>query len=404
MTHATAYYHQLISSADLGGGNLVGLELAAEVRNGGRPSPVWVPGKGRTWEQAHRMGLEPELFPYAVASRAGLIRPLLAQWHLARRLRRRTPGLVHVHSALGYGALAWGLARSGLARVVHVQIEVDDDGLRWALKRPPDLVLTCARFLVGRVRACLPESVRQTQWIEAVPNTVDTERFYPADDRRQAKAKVGAPAAPLLLMLANLAAHKGQETAVRAVAELKKRGIEVCCWLAGEERGGGDTFTGRLRALIHELGIADRVRLLGFRDDAPDLLRAADFFLLPSTHEGLPLTVLEAQATKVPVLASATAGIPEAVQDGETGFLIPPDDVAGYADRIALLLEDASLRRRVTEQAYSRTTQEYNWRTFCARVHDLYQELLARKGRPVKGRRRGDRGAELPAETGTPSG
>src|SRR5262249_48318367 len=153
----------------------------------------------------------------------------------------------------------------------------------------------------------------------AVPNTVDTARFFPGD-RQEAKAKVGAPPLPLVLMLANLAPHKGQETAVRAVAELKRRGIDVACWLAGEERGGGDAFTVRLRGLIAELGLADRVRLLGFRGDAPELLRAADFFLLPSTHEGLPLTVLEAQASKVPVLASATAGIPEAVQDGETGF------------------------------------------------------------------------------------
>ena len=112
-------------------------------------------------------------------------------------------------------------------------------------------------------------------------------------------------------------------------------------------------------------------------------MQAADFFLLPSTHEGLPLTVLEAQATRVPVLASATAGIPEAVQDGDTGFLIA-EDVSGYADCIARLLQDAGLRQRVTEQAYARTTREYNWRGFRGRVEDLYQELLSRVAGPPR--------------------
>jgi glycosyltransferase involved in cell wall biosynthesis len=379
MERERSHCHQVIPSIALGGGDLVGLELAVELRQRGLACPVWVPAKGPTWERACALGLAPNFFGSPAVFQRGRLRALLAQWRLGRRLRREGPGLVHVHSALWYGLLSWGLHRSGLPRVVHVQIDVDDAGLRWALKRPPELILTCARFLVERVRRCLLEAAQPRQWIEAVPNTVDTQRFFPGD-KEVARARLRAPPLPLVLMLANLAPHKGQETVVRAVAELKRRGIDVACWLAGEERGGGDSYTTRLRALIAELGVADRVRLLGFREDAPELLRAADFFLLPSTHEGLPLTVLEAQASKVPVLASTTAGIPEAVQDGETGFLIAPDDVAGYADCIARLLENAELRGRVTEQAYARTTREYNWRNFCARVWDLYQELLVRGG------------------------
>jgi glycosyltransferase involved in cell wall biosynthesis len=213
-----------------------------------------------------------------------------------------------------------------------------------------------------------------------VPNAVDTERFTPADDRQAARKKVGAPpATPLILMLANLSPHKGQETAVRAVAELKRQGVDVVCWLAGEERGGTSVFTEQLRRLIEELGVADRVQLLGFRRDAADLLRAADFFLLPSTCEGLPLTVLEAQATRVPVLAAPTAGIPEVVRDGETGFLLAAGDATGYAARLKALLDDPGLARRVAGQAFQHTTQHYNWRSYCTTIWDLYQELLLRR-------------------------
>src|SRR5262249_28602479 len=147
--------------------------------------------------------------------------------------------------------------------------------------------------------------------IVAIPNAVDTTRFF-AGDKATAKRGVGARCAlPLVVMLANLAPHKGQETAIRAVALLKNRGTPVCLSLAGTvPRGAGD-YSEHLRNLIRELEVTELVQLLGQRQDAPELLRAADLFLLPSTHEGLPLSILEAQASKVPVLAAPTAGVPE---------------------------------------------------------------------------------------------
>jgi len=176
-------------------------------------------------------------------------------------------------------------------------------------------------------------------------------------------------------MVANLAPHKGQETAIRATAILKKAGVDITCWLAGAERESGGSYTTRLQALCNELGVGDRVHFLGQREDIPDVLRAADIFLLPSTNEGLPLAVLEAQATKVPVLAAPTAGIPEVIADRETGFLIPADDAVGYAHRIESLLHQPEIFYRVREQAYTKSTKEYNWHAYCEAVWMLYQSL-----------------------------
>jgi glycosyltransferase involved in cell wall biosynthesis len=146
------------------------------------------------------------------------------------------------------------------------------------------------------------------------------------------------------------------------------------------ERGDEGVFTVRLRSLIEELTVTDRVRLLGQRSDAPELLRAADYFLLPSTHEGLPLSVLEAQASKVPVLAAPTAGIPEVVRDGETGFLIAADDAVGYADRLQTLLACPELSLRVAEAAHAQIVAEHNWPAYCRRIQELYQEILNSDG------------------------
>jgi glycosyltransferase involved in cell wall biosynthesis len=309
---------------------------------------------------------------------------LIAAWYraalgnatLARVLRRRRPGLVHLHSPVQYGAIRHGLRFAGLKRIVHVHLEEDVAGLRWAFRSPPELIVTCARFLVQHVRMTLPDRLRDRQRIVAVPNTVDTEKYCPGD-RLAAKASVGAPLdRPLLLMLANLAPHKGQETAIRAVAELKARGQPADCWLAGVERDGSRSFTTKLQSLIAELGVTDRVRLLGHRSDSAELLRAADVFLLPSTREGLPLSVLEAQATKLPVVAAATAGVPEVVCDGETGFLVPAHDHAGYAARVRELLLNPALVRRITDRAYDQVQRDHKWQSYRERIWELYVGLM----------------------------
>lgn len=369
-------YHQFLASSDLGGGAQVALELAKFVSAQGRESRVWIPGPGLSWSHAEQSGLRIQGFDLTSAMSASRLQAAKVNWQVWSRVRGFGRGLVHVHSTVVYGGLRRGLGHSGLKRVVHIHVEQDEEGLRWALRWPPDLIITCARFLVGLVRRALPERCRERQRIVAVPNAVDTAKFAPGD-KAEAKRKVGAPAeVPLGLMLANLAPHKGQETAIRAAAILKARGVNTHFWLAGIERGGPAACTARLHALVQEAGVADRVRLLGQRSDAADLLRAADFFLLPSTCEGLPLSILEAQATKVPVLAAPTAGIPEVVWDGTTGFLIPADDAEGYAQRVEQLLGNPDLSNRVAEAAYLHTTREHTWSAFCRRVDELYDEVL----------------------------
>ncbi len=375
MAQRPACYHQFLVSPLVGGAGLVGLQIARTLHGQGHASRVWVPGRGPMFDAAAAAGVTVENYDAKAAYSPGRVRPLLANGRIGRRLRGFGPGVAHVHSPYYYRALRLGLRLARVRTVAHVQIEEHPDGLRWAFQDPPDLIVTCARFLVDHVRRALPDRLRECQPVVAVPNVVDTDRFRPGD-RGEAKRRVGARGdVPLVLMLANLAPHKGQETAIRYAAMLKARGVHVTCWLAGSERDEGGHYTSRLQALVEELGVGDRVRLLGQRSDAPDLLRAADLFLLPSTHEGLPLSILEAQATRVPVLANATAGVPEVVRDGETGFLIPQADADGYARRIETLLADPDLYERVAGQAHAQATREYNWESYFARMTELYQEL-----------------------------
>jgi glycosyltransferase involved in cell wall biosynthesis len=369
-------FHQILVSNELGGAGLMALHFANFLKGQSRESHVWIPGKGPAQHKAHELGLRCHLYsPASICSRSKTTQ-IATNWKIGRLLSRYRPGVMHVYSPFHYRVLLLGSKISRLKSIVHIQLEEEEEGLRWAFKTPPDLIITCAKFLVEHVRRTLPERYQRRQRIVAVPNAVDTDRFFP-DDKSAAKRRVGAPPAiALVLMLANLAPHKGQETALRVTAVLKEIGVNIALWLAGVERGGEQRYTTYLRLLASELGVDDRVRFLGHRDDTPDLLQAADIFLLPSTLEGLPLSILEAQATKVPVLAAPSSGIPEVVIDGETGFLIAADDVNGYAYHIKSLLDHSALYHRTVEQAYAKVTSDYTFQAYCRKISQLYECLL----------------------------
>jgi len=371
---ACMHYHSFLVSRELGGAALIALRLAKWMFEQGETPHVWAPGEGPAARAAEQEGLPWQSYDLDSMKKGNLAHALGCM--------RMVPGLLlhhgwaHVHSPVVYRILRPILRLTRLRTAVSVHIEPEPEEIRWAFRDPPDLILPCARFMDAPLRLALGERGQELR-IAAAPNGVDTARFFPGD-AAGAKTMVGAPKdRPLVLMLANLAPHKGHVTALRAVAELKARGMAVECWLAGIERDGRKEYGQQLRSLVAELGVGGLVRFLGFRRDGPDLLRAADFLLLPSTHEGLPLSIVEAQASKVPVLAAPTAGIPEVIIDGETGFLIPATDASGYADRIALLLQNPGLRQRVVDKALAVVLGEYTLDAYCKRVAELLQGFRA---------------------------
>jgi glycosyltransferase involved in cell wall biosynthesis len=369
------HFHQMLTAKSFGGANTIALNLTAALRDRGKQSYVWIPGEGPAKAKAEEMGLTWRLYDPTRALASSRLSSTVSNWTIGRQLYSYRPGLIHVHAPDFYRALLPALKVSRLKTVVHVHLEEAQISLRWALRTPPQVIITCARFLVDQVRNALPEHLQRSQSIVAVPNAVDMDRFHPGD-KDSAKQKVGAPRNILLILLvANLAPHKGHETGIRAVAILKERGVNAWLWFAGIERGDSVEYTERLKTICGELGVADRVRFLGQRSDVPELLRAADCVILPSTAEGLPLSILEAQATKVPVLAAPTAGIPEIIVDEKTGILVRPDDFNGYVHHFIRLLSNPILYSQIVETAYSNVLREHSWKTYIDRVYGIYQSV-----------------------------
>jgi glycosyltransferase involved in cell wall biosynthesis len=132
-----------------------------------------------------------------------------------------------------------------------------------------------------------------------------------------------------------------------------------------------------LARLTRELGLESRVRFLGELGQVADVLAALDLFVLPSRHEGLGVAVLEAMAAGVPVVASAVGGLPEAVDDGRTGLLVPPEDPRALGVAIAELAADVERARRMGIAGRARVLAEFSMERMADAYEALYTETRA---------------------------
>ena len=173
------------------------------------------------------------------------------------------------------------------------------------------------------------------------------------------------PDAPLALALGRLHHNKGFDTLLEALARTDR----IYLWLAGDgpERAA-------LERQAHRLRLNDRVRFLGWRDDVPSLLATCDFLVVPSRHEPLGNTIVEAWAAHRPVIATETAGPAELIAAGQTGVLVPIDNAEILAMTLERVADDRDLRRRLADAGYARYVTEFSDK----RIVDAYRSLLAK--------------------------
>lgn len=370
----------MLVSHRIGGAENLAIEIHKHVnRERADSSELLVPFGGSTQELAESENLAHQSYRLDWLLRPERIPSLAANLDLYLKLFRSSCGLLHIHSPYVFGALRPFLSVSRLRTILHLHLDYTEEQLGWAFKLHPDLVIVCAKFMEERVAQLLSAGRKQKTRIAVAINAIDIDRFVPGD-RLQAKQDFRIDLnRPVLLMAANLAPHKGQETAIRATSILVERGYNPLLWLVGEEREAGGEYTKHLQALVVHLGLSEFVEFLGFRKDIPKLLHAIDFLLLPSTHEGLPLAILEAQASKVIVLAAPTAGIPEVIEDGRTGFLIEADNPIGYAEIMISLLNNINLANIVMETAYRQIISNFSLGKYCENILLEYHNLMNNK-------------------------
>lgn len=303
-------------------------------------------------------------------------RDLVGLIELTRLLRRERPDILHANSSKAgiLGRLAGFFARvpiriftaHGWAFAAHSGLSSLVYRLADRLVRPLTTVTICVseseRSAGLAAKTCAPERT------VVIPNAVDVAGAPRSKSHNRAR--------PLILAVGRLKAPKDFTTLVRAFGGLTPDSFEGL--IVGD---GPDRL--QLEEEITALGLSGRVRLAGERKDVPKLLATADAFVLPSTSEGLPVSVLEAMAAGLPVVASRVGGVPEVVVGGKTGLLVDPGDPDKLADALGRIVADRALRCRLGAAGRARAEQVFDLDPFRREHVELYSRELARRRLPA---------------------
>ena len=270
----------------------------------------------------------------AIAKLHRTLRPDVAHWHAAR--------------AHALGAMAALLSR-GPALVLSRRVDFPvrrSAGSRLLYALHIDAIAAISEA----VRAALVRSGLDPAGISLVPSGIDAAPFVGPFDRPAVRARLGMGESEVVaLNVAALAPHKSQTDLLRAAAIARDRSPALRVWIVGE-----GPLMAALRAEHASLRLGDTVRLLGFRNDVADLLRAADLFCLSSRLEGLGTSILEAMAAGLPVVATRAGGIPEIVVENVTGLLVAPGDPGALAEALVAMASDSVRRAEMGAAARER--------------------------------------------------
>jgi glycosyltransferase involved in cell wall biosynthesis len=207
--------------------------------------------------------------------------------------------------------------------------------------------------------------------VEVIYNAVDWAQLQTTTGRHEMRASLGLPSeAPVAGVIARLTEQKGHRYLFEALAHSPELGgMHLVVVGDGELRED-------LRQRAQALGVASRVHFVGVRRDLGDLLHAMDVFVLPSLWEGLPLSLVLAMGAGVPVVATNVAGVPEVVEDGRTGLLVPPADAPALGRALARLVTDPALGQRLGPAARAAVRTRFGMDGYVASVAALYDRLL----------------------------
>jgi glycosyltransferase involved in cell wall biosynthesis len=310
----------------------------------------------------------------------------VAALQVRRIARRERADVVHANSiragiVLGLGRLA------PTATIVHVRDCLPPGPVTSATMRliasTATTVIANSHYTARSVLAAAPGAR-----VEVVHNPVDLERWNPqAIDRAAARAALGEAGKRRLLLgvVAQLSPWKGQDTAIEALRLLLAEGVDAHLLLIGSAkfvarstRFDNEAYVAGLHARVVQEGLQERVSWLGEREDVPELVRALDILMLPSSEEPFGRALIEAMALGVPVLATEVGGPAEIVQDGREGYLLPPREPAAWAAAARLILDSDDGGLAMGRAGQRRVQAEFTAQQHAAAILAAYERARGR--------------------------
>ncbi len=347
----------VVSSLNIGGMEQFVVRLAARQQAAGDAVSIMALQGGPLVEEAARLGVPVDVL-------GGRSRVLRACKGLSILMRLK-PDIVHGHNAtsLQYALLAHNRARTKIVITWHGRGKADYREPAQDLWKRVDRVVCVSDAVTCEASGRVP-----ADRIRVIRNGI--EAAGPTRSRDVVRQELGLGDEFTAIIVARIDRLKGHETLLRGWAELARMEVTPCLLIVGD---GPERLA--MERLVGEQGIASSIKFLGFRSDVADLLGAADLFVLPSLTEGLPLSILEAMAHGLPVVATRVGGIPEVVGNEREGLLVDTENPQMLAAAIARIVDDSELRVRLGESARLRVRNEFSFDTMLHQYDELYHSL-----------------------------
>lgn len=315
---------------------------------------------------------------------AGLARPLGILHntrHLRAVIRARRPAIVHANSFLSIKIAAPARMLGGPPLVGSIRDIVPfTRPTLLAFGRCDAVVCVSKATAEHLLRLASPRLARRVQVIYNGVDTAATATAQPDPEILAWAREAGLET--LIACISPLVRWKGQHVLLRALARVASENRKVGLVLAGHDRFADPGFLEEVRALASAPAVADRVRFLGFRRDIPAILAASDVVVVPSIKpDPLPRAVLEGMASGAAVVATATGGIPEAVDDRKNGLLVPPSDPEALAAALLEVSASPTLSQELAGHARETIRDRFSLERHTERMLELYTSLVT-GGRP----------------------
>lgn len=247
---------------------------------------------------------------------------------------------------------------------------------RWLIRNKTDEILAVSN----------PTAISLESWgvdkekISVVFNTIDFEEITKASEQKLVGDIPGAKDSIKILVPGQLLRTKGQHTVIQASDLLCKKGYNFSMWIAGGVAIGDESnYLTYIKNLISERKLDQKVFLLGFRNDIPALIKAADIIVVPTHTEGLPRVILEAMLLKRPIISTPAGGITDLIQQGKTGLIVDVEDVEGFAKNIEQLFVNQDYAKELAENAYKHVCDNFSVDKNIVKVKNAFEKVIRKK-------------------------
>jgi len=361
----------VIDTTGPGGAETVFIDLATRLPKEKYRAVVVIRGKGWVYEELGRRGVEPVLLDAKGSFNWGYLSGLRAL------IRRERVDLLHSH-LLGsnvYCSLAGLLTHTPVVATFHGAVDIGEDERFKRLKT--GMINAGARRIIAVTDSLRDDIVSRTRLdpdkVSVIYNGIDTASFQ-RPRSGALRRKYGWPDDDIIIgSLGNIRLAKGYDILLQAAALLKQRPGSYRFVVAGQGKG---RLYEELLALRKQLGLEERVKFLGFIDDAAAFLASLDLFLSTSISEGLPLSAIQAMVARLPLIATRCGGYEGLVSDRENGWLVEVGNPRAIADAIEQVTGDRGLQMKLAENARQYAIETFDISVMLGAYQALYEQLL----------------------------